>query len=229
MTVVVPDKPRSEIGQPKREVVDKAQRTFADGLRFLTRHPATAAALFVKAGQSVTSADTLLIIYGTQVFVLGEQGVTSMALLWAAFGVGAVVGPLITNRFSDDSVRVLRRLIGVGFLLIALSWLLWGMAPSLELLSLAVAVRAMGGSVNWTYSSVIIQQVVPDDYLGRMFSLDFAGFELAQSISIVVIGLLIDAAWVANISHIVYGSALAAVVPLLLWLWILRALENGMK
>ena len=227
MTVVVPDKPRSEIGQPKREIVDKAQRTFADGVRYLLRHPATAAALFVKAGQSITSADTLLIIYGTQVFVLGEQGVTSMAFLWAAFGVGAVAGPLITNRFSDDSVRVLRRLIGVGFALIALSWLLWGMAPSLELLALAVVVRAMGGSVNWTYSSVIIQQVVPDDYLGRMFSLDFAGFELVQSISIVVIGVLIDAAGVANISHIVFGSALVAVAPLLLWMWILRALEKA--
>ncbi|MCY4465198.1 MAG: MFS transporter [Chloroflexi bacterium] len=226
MTVVVPAKPRSEIGQPARKAVDKSKRTFVDGLRYLLRHPETAAALFVKSAQSITSSDTLLIIYGTQVFVLGEQGVTSMAVLWAAFGVGAVVGPLLTNRFSDDSVRALRRLITVGFALIVLGWLLWGLAPSLELLALAAVVRAMGGSVNWTYSSVIIQQVVPDDYLGRMFSLDFAGFEFVQSISIVVFGLLIDAAGGDTITHIVYLSALVAIVPLLLWIWIVRAIEK---
>ncbi len=226
MTVVVPAKPRSELGQPARKMLDKSQRTFVDGLRYLLRHPVTAAALFVKSAQSITSSDTLLIIYGTQVFVLGEQGVTSMALLWAAFGVGAVVGPLLTNRFSDDSVRALRRLIIVGFALIVLGWLLWGLAPSLELLAVAVVVRAMGGSVNWTYSSVIIQQIVPDDYLGRMFSLDFAGFEFVQSISIVAIGLLIDAAGGDNIAHIVYLSALVAIVPLLLWIWIVRAVEK---
>ena len=122
---------------------------------------------FVKAGQSITSSDTLLIFFGTQVFVLGKQGITSMAILWAAFGVGAIVGPFIANRFSDDSVRVLRRLIGVGFALIGLGWLFWGLAPSLEFLALAVVVRAMGGSINWTYSSVIIQQQVHDEYLGR--------------------------------------------------------------
>ena len=226
MTVFVPAQPRSEIGQPARKTVDKSQRTFVDGLRFLLRHPGTAAALFVKSGQSVTSSDTLLIIYGTQVFVVGNQGVTSMAILWAAFGVGAVVGPLLTNRFSDDSVRVLRRLIGAGFALIVLGWLLWGIAPSLELLTLAVVVRAMGGSVNWTYSSVIIQQIVPDDYLGRMFSLDFAGFELVQSVSIIVFGLAIDAAGGDNIAQIVYASALVAILPMLAWLAIVRGLEQ---
>ncbi|MXX84459.1 MAG: MFS transporter [Chloroflexi bacterium] len=225
-TVVVPEVPRSELGQPPRKAQDKSQRTFADGLRYLWRNPQTAAALFVKSGQSITSSDTLLIIYGTQVFVVGEQGVASMALLWAAFGVGAVVGPLLTNRFSDDSVPVLRRLISVGFALIVLGWLLWGLAPSLELLALAVVVRAMGGSVNWTYSSVIIQQIVPDDYLGRVFSLDFAGFEFVQSISILAFGLLIDAAGGDTIAHIVYLSALVAVLPLLMWVGVVRGIEK---
>ncbi len=224
--VVVPEKPRSEIGQPARVVQDKSQRTFVDGLRYLLRHPATAAALFVKSAQSITSSDTLLIIYGTQVFVLGDQGITSMAILWAAFGLGAIIGPLITNKFSDDSVRVLRRLIISGFAMIVIGWLLWGLAPSLEILALAVTVRAMGGSVNWTYSSVIIQQIVPDEYLGRMFSLDFAGFELMQSIGIVVIGLLIDAVGSDGIQAIVFGAALVTVLPLLIWLWVTQALEK---
>ncbi len=225
MTVVIPVVPRSEIGQEQRTKQDKSKRTFADGIRHLRKHPGTAAALFIKSAQSVTNSQALLIIYGTQVFVLGDQGITSMAILWAAFGTGAIIGPLITNRFSDDSVRVLRRLTTVGFAMNALGCLLWGMSPSLELLALAIVVRSMGGSVNWTYSSVIIQKIVPDEYLGRMFSLDFAGFELVQSIGIVVLGVLIDAVGVGRVHVIVYVSALVALVPLLAWIWIILKLE----
>ena len=226
VSIVIPETPRSEIGQEKREVKDKSQRTFRDGIRFVLKHPEAAAALFVKSGLSITSSDAVLIIFGTQVFVLGDQGITSMAILWAAFGFGAIIGPLLTNRFSDDTVRVLRRLIIVGFAMIALGWLLWGLAPSLEFLVLAVIVRAIGGSVNWTYSSVIIQQVVPDEYLGRMFSLDFAGFELVQTIGIVVIGLLIDALGNDNIQAMVLTLALAALVPLLIWIRLVQSLEK---
>ena len=226
VTIRVPETPRSEIEPKEREARDTSERTFLDGLRYLRKHPETAAALFVKGGQSITPSDALLIIYGTQVFVLGKDGVTSMAILWAAFGFGAILGPLITNRFSDDSVRVLRRLIGAGFVMMTVGWLFWGWAPSLALLSLAVLVRAMGGSVNWTYSSVIIQQIVPDAYLGRMFSLDFAVFEMVQSIGIVVIGLLIDAAGTDSIQAIVYGAALASIAPLLIWTRLVFWLER---
>ena len=222
----IPDQPRSELGQAPREVKDKAERTFMDGIRYFLRHPATAAAIFVKAGQSITSSDTLLIIYGTQVFALGDQGITSMAILWAAFGIGAIVGPLLTNRISDGSTRTLRRLIILGFAFIALGWLVWGIAPSLEVLALAVVVRAMGGSVNWTYSSVIIQQQVADEYLGRMFSLDFAGFELVQTVGILVVGFAIDAFGKGGIQAIVFASALAALAPLLIWIYVVRWLEQ---
>lgn len=224
--IVIPETPRSELRQARRKVKEKSQRTFVDGIRYLLKHPRAAAPLFVKMGLSVTSSDTVLIIYGTQVFVLGDQGITSMAILWAAFGFGAIIGPFITNRFSDGSVGVLRRLIIIGFVLMALGWLLWGLAPSLEFLVFAVVVRAMGGSINWTYSSVIIQQVVPDEYLGRAFSLDFAGFELVQSIGIVVIGVLIDAAGSQSIQAIVFGSALVSLAPLLIWGRIVQWLEK---
>ena len=106
LTLVVPETPRSNIGQVERVVLDKSQRTFVDGMRYLSKHPATAAAIFVKAGLSIGSVDAVLILYGTQIFVIGKQGTTSMAILWTAFGIGSIIGPLIVNRFSDGSVRL---------------------------------------------------------------------------------------------------------------------------
>ena len=61
--------------------------------------------------------------------------------------------------------------------------------------------------------------------LGELFSLDFAGFELVQSVGIVLIGVLIDAVGTGSIHVIVYASALIALVPLLAWIWIILRLE----
>lgn len=226
MTLTIPDTPRSEIGQEQRVVIDKAKRTFIDGIRYIRKNPATAAAIFVKAGQSFTSVDTILIIYGTSIFVLGEQGTTSMAILWSAFGIGAIIGPLITNRFSDESVRILRRLIVIGYAMIVIGWVLWGLSPSLEWLALAVVIRAMGSSINWTYSSIIIQKIVPDEYLGRMFSLDFAGFEMVMAVSVMVTGILIDTIKIDNIQTIVFGFAIVAIIPLIIWAVVVQQLEK---
>jgi len=151
---------------------------------------------------------------------------TSMAILWSAFGIGSVIGPIITNHFSDESVRSLRRLIAVGFIWVTLGWLLFGLAPSLELAALALVLRAMGSSVNWTYSSVIVQKLVPDEYLGRMFSLDFAGFEFVQGITTMLMGLLIDALGNHNVQWIVIGTAVVSLLPLFMWIWAIQRLDK---
>jgi len=226
VTLVVPEKPRSDIGQEERITQDISQRTFIDGIRYLLKHPAIAAAIFIKTGLSIGSVDAVLIIYGTQLFAIGEQGTTSMAILWAAFGIGSIIGPLFVNRFSDGTVRTLRHLVAVGFIMVIFGWMFWGLAPSLEFAIFAVMLRAMGGSVNWTYSSIIIQKIVPDEYLGRMFSLDYAGFEFVQGISAIMVGLMIDAVGSQNVHLIVIGTAFCSVPSLVIWLWAIRRLDT---
>jgi hypothetical protein len=173
--------------------------------------------LFVKSGLSLGSVDAVLIIYGTVLFVLGENGTISMSILWSAFGVGAILGPILTNRINTGSVRVMRRLVIVGYIWVTLGWFLFGSAPTLLIAALALVVRAMGGSVNWTYSSVIIQKSVPDEFLGRMFALDMAGFHLAMSLSIFATGKVIDLIGDGNVRQVVTGLGFISVIPLLLW------------
>lgn len=223
---ITPREKRKITSQESPEATSEPDTSFRDGLRYFFRNPATAAAILVKAGLSIGSVDAVLIIYGTRLFVLGVDGTTSMAILWSAFGVGAILGPILLNRFSDGSVRVLRRLVIVGFVWVTLGWFLFGAAPTLELAVLALIVRAMGGSVNWTYSSVIIQKTVPDHYLGRMFSLDFAGFQLLQGTSVLVVGMLIDTIGAENVRQVVMYTGIASFVPLILWIWAIMTLER---
>src|SRR5450432_336623 len=247
-SITVPPKV-SVAGAPAQSPVS-GLRGLTDGLRYLQAHPETVAVLLVKVGGSVGNVDLIMVIYATQLFVLGQNGTGSLGLLYAAFGIGALLGPLLLNPFSDGSVRRLNRLIIVGFALITLGWFLIAGAPILGLVVVAITIKAMGSAIYWTYSSVIIQKTVPDHFLGRVFSLDQAGFQFSTVVSASVIGLLIDYAGRASGIHIgtalrllytgqlsyqaaepqiraiVFGTGIASLVPLALWFVVIAWIER---
>jgi MFS family permease len=228
--------------------------SFMDGLRFLNANRRIAAVLLVKGGGSLGNVDVLMTIYATQIFVLGKNGQLSLGIMYSAFGLGAILGPLILNRFHSGGTGQLRRLVIIGFIWAALGWLIIGLAGTLAIASLALLIRGMGGSANWTYSSVIIQKSVPDRFLGRVFSLDLAVFQLATVLSIFVHGTLIDfltsrieKAQLLNLHHIAlgheldmllgfyitdkialiaFGTAFVSLIPLVLWTFAVPRMER---
>ncbi len=200
-------------------------RGLREGLRYLRRSPATLAVLLVKAGVSLGSVDTVMIIYASQLFTIGKDSSTPLSIMYAAYGAGAVAGPLLLNRFNDGQVHVMRRLIRFGFLFMSLGWLMMSGAGTLPLVALALTLRAMGSSVCWTYSSVIIQKSVPDRYLGRMFSLDMTNFQFVGAFSILLTGLLIDFFGVALVRQVVLLMAIISLMPLILWTLVVPRLE----
>jgi len=200
--------------------------SFKEGLRYVRDTPQIAAALFVKFGQSFGNVDTLLSVFATQIFVIGANGELSQAILWSALGFGALIGPILTNTVNDGTVLKMRRLISIGFVMMALSWLIMGFANSLMLVGAAIFVRAMGGSINWTYSNVIIQKSAPDAKLGRMFSIDTAGFYFATLVSTIVYGGLIDWLGNDNLTWIILGSFVVGLIPTAIWFRAVPKLEN---
>ncbi len=220
-------KPTSgQAAQPSPASREAAQLGFRDGLRYIAKHPATGAVLLVKLGGSVGSVDALMVIYATQLFVLGENGTGSLGILYAAFGIGAVIGPLLLDRFNNGTVHTMRRLIAVGYACLTFGWFLFSGAPTLFLVALAIAVKAIGSSIYWTYSSVIIQKVTPDHFLGRLFSLDLAGFQLSTVISVLITGWVIDLVGPAGVRRVVFGTGIASLLPLLLWIAALPWIER---
>lgn len=184
-------------------------------------------------------------IYATVIFASLMKSELSLGIMFSAFGLGAILGPLILNIINDGSIVRMRQLVVLGFALIVAGWVILGTAASLAMVSVALMVRAMGGSANWTYSSVIIQKTVPDQYLGRVFSLDMAVFQLSTAISIIGHGLIIDFFrqqalnnWFTQIPEVIFanvsilpwrtislaemglisiGTGLVSMAPLLLW------------
>jgi MFS family permease len=190
---------------------------FMDGLRYIAKRPATAATLLIKLGGSIGSVDALLVIYATKRFVVGENGTGSLGMFYAAFGLGAALSVILLTRFNSDSIRTMRRFITVGYACLTVGWFVFAGAPSLLVAALGILVKAMGSSVYWTYSSVILQKTVPDKFLGRLFALDMAGFQLATVVSIIITGWLLDQLPASAVQLIVIGTGVASLIPLIGW------------
>lgn len=208
------------------EPAEEEDTSFREGLRYALRTPQILAALFVKFGNSIGNVDTVMTVFATQLFVLGAGGELSLGILYSSFGLGAFIGPILSNRINDGSVFRMRRLILIGFVTIVAGWLLLGVSYALAVAAVAIFVRAVGGSINWTYSTIIIQKTAPDAKLGRMFSLDFAGFQLATVVSTLIHGLLIDLIGAEQVRVIAIGTAVVSVIPVLFWMFMLPRLER---
>ncbi len=192
-----------------------------DGFRYVRRHPRTGLTASVKAFTQIGSPDIMIAVYAAQVFPWGEDGALTLGLLYAAAGLGAILGPLIGNMFTDGTTRKLQNAIGAAFVVVAAGWLIFGWAPLLPVALLAMLLRHMGGSVNWTYSNVLLQLRVPDRFLGRVFALDFALFTLAMAVSVWVSGLLLDNAGIGP-RQLSFLLAFGSLLPLLPWVWLNR-------
>lgn len=196
--------------------------SLTEGLRYIKSQPSTLATLLVKFGGSLGNVDTAMTIFATQIFVMGEDGLISVGLLYTAFGIGAVLGPILTNRFSDGSDASLRWWILIGFLAQAFGWLILGWAGVILVVCIGLIMRGTGGSVNWTYSSILLQRTTPDHYRGRVFAMDMVFYTLATIFATIVQGGLIDALGEENIAIVAVGTAALSVFPVLGWGWAIR-------
>ena len=88
--------------------------------------------------------------------------------------------------------------------------------------------RGAGGSVNWTYSDVLLQMTVPNHLLGRGFAFDIAIFTLAVSISLWLTGFITDAFHLGP-RTIVLLLAIGSLVPLIVWAVALRWQSHHVK
>jgi MFS family permease len=188
--------------------------SFGEGIRYVRENPATAVTLCIKAINGLSLIDTFLVIYATRVFSVGPDGAFSLGLLYSVFGLGAVVGPVLLNLVNDGSVRRMRRLVIVGSACIACGLLGLALAPSLPAAALAIGIRGIGGSTNWTFSTIILQQTVPDRFRGRIFALDLASIMLAATVSSLVWGAALDR---HGVRPVVFASSAVSLLALAAW------------
>jgi MFS family permease len=168
-------------------------RELGDGLRYIANRRDVALYTFTKALWSLGGGILLLLtLFGKQVVPLGQDGAISIGLLYAARGVGTAIGPIIAQRVFGSSVQVMQRWLGPAFLLTTAGYLLLSISPSLPLAMIAIAIGHTGGSIQWVYSTALLQLNVEDRLRGRVFAIEYASLMLATALSSYLTGIASD-------------------------------------
>lgn len=195
---------------------------FGEGIRYVFSQRDVLLYALSKALWSIGGGGVLVVIplLGQQVFRLGADGALSMGLLSAARGLGAGIGPVLAQRLGGTSEVFLRRMIGPGFLLMALGYAGVSQAPFLWLTALAMVLAHSGASIQWVFSTTLLQLTVPHRLQGRVFAIELALFTLAVAASSSLTGAASTSGWSPQHLALLLGSLAlppAFLMTILLW------------
>jgi MFS family permease len=189
-----------------------------EGARYLKSNLRVVALLLVKTGWGLGGGVLLLLtVFGKNVFPIGRDGSTSIGLLYAARGIGALIGPIVARTLSSESSQAMRRAIGVAFFVSAVFYILFARSPALWLAALFVVGAHAGGSVQWVFSTTLLQLSVPDQFRGRVFALELGLLTLSMSLSTYLTGWGLDRGGLDE-RTIASLLAVAFVIPGLAWI-----------
>jgi MFS family permease len=165
-------------------------QSFRVVLRFARGNRTLAALLLSKTTFGVgTGVIVLLAVFGREVFQAGDVGI---GILFAARGLGALIGPFLARSTVGLSERGLILGIAGSFGIFALGYGLMPAAPWLFLAAACVFVAHLGGGAQWMLSSYGLQRAAPDEIRGRVFSFDYGLVTLTIAASTFLAGFLAD-------------------------------------
>jgi MFS family permease len=157
--------------------------------RYAKTHPRVLALLAVKGGYG-TGAGTIamLSVFGKEVFKAGAFGI---GLLFAARGLGALVGPFIIRIFARADEKQYR---AIALCILAFGFGYCGLAfsPSLIPGLIFIFIAHLGGGAAWQVSTYGLQRETEDWIRGRVFAADYGFLTLTMALSSLVAGAMSD-------------------------------------
>jgi MFS family permease len=144
-----------------------------------------------------------------------------MSLLMGARGAGSLTGPLAAGPWAGERESRLRRAILAGFVAAFAGYCLLGLSTSLGVAILAVVFAHAGTSMNWVFSTTLLQTYTEDRFRGRVFAADYGLCTLAISGSSYLAGVFLDSGVPPRVFAVALGSAM--LIPAAAWALALRA------
>jgi MFS family permease len=145
--------------------------------------------------------DVALLVLATDTF---QAGPSAAALLLSAVGVGLLIGYALLARAGPRVSMV--ALLTAGFAVSSLGNLLTGLAWAVAAAFTVQLVRGIGIAAIDVASSTLLQRLVPDGMLGRVFGNLYGLIGVAAGLSYIGGGLLLDATS-ARTTFLVAGTA----------------------
>lgn len=190
---------------------------FLEGVRYLARHRNVLPLIFLKSGWALAGGGILvmLTVFGEQVFTGNRSGGGS-GILYSMRGLGAAVGPLLAWRLFGDEKRGMQWAIGLGFIVSAVSYFFFSMAPAIGIAAIFVFFAHCGGSVQWVFSTSLLHRTVDSGFRGRVFAAEMALMTLFVSVSTWSTGQALDLGFAPR--NIAAVLSFLFLVPGMLWI-----------
>jgi MFS family permease len=192
---------------------------FVEGMRYLWGEPVILGIALAKAGGSLVwgGINVVEVPLAERVFPFMGNGSLTLGILYACTGIGTGIGPLLMRRWLGDSKPAQMRAIQIGFGALALGILGLALAPSLPWVLAATVVRAVGSGGVWVFSTVLLQQLLPDHVRGRVFAFEFAALTFTQAIGTLWAGYATDQLGV-SLQQVCLMAGIAGIATWALWL-----------
>ena len=192
---------------------------FVEGMRYLWGEPVILGIALAKAGGSLVwgGINVVEVPLAERVFPFMGNGALTLGILYACTGIGTGIGPLLMRRWLGDSKPAQMRAIQIGFGALALGILGLALAPSLPWVLAATVVRAVGSGGVWVFSTVLLQQLLPDHVRGRVFAFEFAALTFTQAIGTLWAGYATDQLGV-SLQQVCLMAGIAGIATWALWL-----------
>jgi len=196
--------------------------TVTETLALARKDHAVASLLLTKPTFGVaTGIVHMLAITSHDIWGAGQLGV---GLLFAARGLGALVGPFAARTFATDDQSRLLRGIGLSFVVYLVGYALLPLSPVIWAAAVFVFIGHLGGGAQWTLSSFGLQRATPDRIRGRVFAVDFGLALAVSSISTLVAGWLAGVIGPLPTLYVMLGAMAATVA---VWFWWTGPIRRG--
>jgi MFS family permease len=196
--------------------------TVTETVALARRDHAVASLLLTKPTFGVTTGIVhMLAITSDDIWGSGQLGV---GILFAARGLGALVGPFVARTFAVDDMRRLLRGISIAFVVYLAGYALLPLSPVIWAAAIFVFIGHLGGGAQWTLSSFGLQRTTPDRIRGRVFAVDFGLALAVSSVSTLTAGWL---AGVIGPLPTLYVMLAAMAVTVAVWFWWTGPVRRG--
>ena len=196
--------------------------TVTETVSLARRDHAVASLLLTKPTFGVaTGIVHMLAITSDDIWGAGQLGV---GILFAARGLGALVGPFAARTFATDDHGRLLRGISLSFLVYLVGYALLPLSPVIWAAAVFVFIGHLGGGAQWTLSSFGLQRATPDRVRGRVFAVDFGLALAVSSISTLTAGWLAGAIGPLPTLYVMLGAMALTVA---LWFWWTGPIRRG--
>jgi predicted MFS family arabinose efflux permease len=123
-------------------------------------------------------------------------------------------------RMLGESRRAMVKAIGLSFFVSSIAYLFFSQAPTLAWAALFVLLGHMAGSVQWIFSTTLLQREVDDQFRGRVFAAEMALLTLVLSLSTWATGMALESGM--DPRQVTIYLAIMFLVPGTTWTYIHR-------